>query len=297
MRQDLVYPDILEEYFKFCKVRNSALKSKVVNLSQYNWMYPTFITPLWGLLTNNDLACKMPRNKKVYNYFYLVLTAGYSKGATYIPLQYLPKNSNDFKYILSNLQEWCNNGENYGGANAFNFVLEELMDNIYQHSDFNNACVLAQNYPSKQFAEISIFDDGISIPGCFESAGISYESDAHAIHQAIKGVSTKHEDRGRGLNDSIDMYTRGAKAEALIVSRNGIFYKKHREPVKLYNTQLMSTTSDITKKGYELLDKNYVPSLEGTLISLRINALSNTKNRNSNIYKIIKVIVNAYIFI
>ena len=191
-------------------------------------------------------------------------------GATYLPLQYLPKNSDNFKYIISNLQEWCNYGKDYGGANAFNLTLVELMDNIYQHSDFNNACVMVQNYPIKGFAEISIFDDGVSIPGSFENHGMPFKSDAHAILDAINGVSTKDKDRGYGLNDSIELYTNGGNSEALIISRNGIFYKKNRAPVKLYNTELMNTTNDILDKGYIVLDNEQVPSLKGTLISIRL---------------------------
>lgn len=123
--------------------------------------------------------------------------------------------------------------------------------------------MLAQNYHKKRFAEISIFDDGISIPGSFENHGVKFKSDAFAISSAINGFSTKSKERRHGLNSSTSMYIDGGDAEVLVVSRNGIFHKKNGEPVKLYNTELMNTNNII-------LDKEYVPPLEGTLFSVRL---------------------------
>ncbi len=270
MRKKSEYPELLWEYFKFSKVGNIALKSKIVNISNHNWIYPTFLVPLCNLIINNDFEYIPPSNFNAKNYINTVITTEYSGKSTYVPLQFLPYNYKEFGSVISNLQEWCDNGKNYGGLGAFTFLFNELIDNIYQHSDFKNAYVIAQSYPNKNFSEVCIFDDGISIPKSFENYNISFRSDAHAISRAINGLSTKDEGRGYGLNNSIDMYTKGGNAEFLIVSRNGIFYKKHREPVKLYNTEIMNTTNDILNNGYATFDKEYIPPLEGTLISMRI---------------------------
>ena len=243
MRRNSEYPAILREYCKFCKVQNVALKSNVVDLRSYSWVYPTFLVPLWNLFMNNEIEYKPPRNHSVDSYIDTVFSTGNSKVSTYVPLQCLPKNHNDLGDVISNLQAWCNNGENYGGPNAFNFVIDELIDNIYEHSYFNNACVMAQSYHMKGFSEISIFDDGISIPGSFKYHGIECRSDAYAISRAINGISTKSQTRGYGLNCSTDMYVDGVGAEVLIVSGNGIFYKKKGELVKLYNTEIMNTST------------------------------------------------------
>lgn len=263
MRPNLDDPEILKEYFKFCRVRNSALKSKVVDLSNHNWIYPTFLVPLCNLIISSELDYKHPKNSAANNYINTVISTEYSKGSTYIPLQFLPKNHTRAGDIISNLQEWCDNGEHYGGPNAFNFILGELIDNIYEHSSFNRAFVIAQNYPKKGFSEITIFDDGISIPGAYENCGIGFKSDSDAISMAINGISTKDKDRGHGLNSSTDMYINGGNAEVMIASRSGIFYKKKGYTAKLYNTELMNM-SDIPSS------KEYIPPLEGTLFSVRL---------------------------
>lgn len=256
-------PEILREYRKFCTVRNLALKSGVVDLSNYSWVYPTFLVPLCNLFLNYELEYKKPRNHNVDNYIDTVVSTEYSNGSTYLPLQDLPKNHTKLGEVISNLQEWCDNGENYGGANAFNFILNELIDNIYEHSYFNHAFVLAQSYPTKGFSEISIFDDGISIPGSFNKHGIPFRSDADAISMAINGTSTKSKRRGYGINSSMRMYIEGGRAEVLWVSRNGIFYKKKSEPAKLYNAEYMNTSNSIS-------DNEHSHTLEGTLFSVRL---------------------------
>lgn len=262
MRQNIGEPEIVKEYFKYYKVKNAALKSKVVDLSYHSWVYPTFLAPLWNLFMHNDFEYRPPRNPKVDSYIDTIFSIEYSKGSTYLPLQCLPLNPKNLGQVFDNLQNWSGNGKSYGGANAFNFILTELIDNIYEHSEFNNACVLAQCYPNKRFAEISVFDDGISIPRSFENWGISFKSDSDAIYKAINGFSTKDDGRGRGLSSTIDMYVNGGGAEVLGVSRNGILYKKKSEPAKLYNTELMNTTNYI-------LNSEYIP-FEGTLFSVRL---------------------------
>jgi hypothetical protein len=257
MRLDSEYPEILNEYLKYCRVRNSALKSKVVDLSNHNWVYPTFLVPLCNLIFSSDLEYKSPRNFAADNYINTVLSTEYINGSTYIPLQWLPQNPMMSGDII------CNNGEHYGGPNAFNFLLSELIDNIYQHSFFDTALVIAQTYPKKGFSEITIFDNGVSIPASFENNGIGSPSDPKAIWMAINGISTKDKDRGRGLNSSVDMYINGGDAEILIASRGGIFYKKKGNPAKLYNTELMNMSDNTLKK-------ECVPQLMGTLFSVRV---------------------------
>lgn len=270
MKRKSEYPKLLLEYFKYCKVRNLALKSDIVDLSKYRWIYPIFLVPLCNLMITNDFAFIPPLNSNAKNYIETVITTEYSSKSTYVPLQPLPINYKESGSVLSNLQEWCDQGKYYGGLTAFSYLFSELIDNIYQHSEFDHAYVIAQSYPRKGFSEVCIFDDGISIPKSFENHNIMFKSDAYAISRAINGYSTKEDNRGNGLNSTIDMYTKDGNAEALIVSRNGIFYKKNRLPAKLYNTELMNNKDDIITADYAIFNDDYVPPLEGTLISIRM---------------------------
>ena len=82
----------------------------------------------------------------------------------------------------------------------FYFLIRELIGNIYEYSGFSNASMMAQIYKQKRFVEITILDDGISIPGCFEKHGNVISSDSDAIISAINGkISTKTEDEPRGF--------------------------------------------------------------------------------------------------
>ena len=109
---------------------------------------------------------------------------------------------------------------------------------------------MAQKYINKRFVEISILDDGISIPGCFEKHDASFSDDCIAIASAINGKSTKDDGRGFGLGSSVKLYVGGLGGELLLVSRNGALYK-NRDTELSYNTGI----------AYQL---------HGTLISVRV---------------------------
>ena len=248
-------PSIVDEYIKFCKIHIQASKKGVIDLREYDWFYPTSLLPLWITKNKNDyLKYIPPLNSKVASYISTVTESVYSKESTYMPLQYLPKGHVKTAEIDERITQLCNNEKDFGGKTAFMFLLDEMINNVYQHSDFTNAGVLAQRYVNKNFVEVSFFDDGISIPGSFEKHDIAFETDEEALVKAINGTSTKNrlgEERGFGLNTTTKMYTEGGEGEFLLVSRNAILYKKKGKSEKLYN---MSNV-------YEL---------KGTLISVRL---------------------------
>ncbi|RZN15172.1 MAG: hypothetical protein EF812_03165 [Methanosarcinales archaeon] len=111
--------------------------------------------------------------------------------------------------------------------------------------------MMAQIYKGKSLVEITILDDGISIPGCFEKCGIVIRSDYDAILSAINGkisTKTKDEPRGFGLRSSVKLYINGIGARLLLVSRNGALYKS-RDDESVYNAgdanQLIGTLISI----------------------------------------------------
>jgi hypothetical protein len=246
-------PVVLQEYLKFCKICKNAERTNIIDLSQYTWFYPSSMLPLCNLLKNNRGSMKViAPHERVNNYISVIMGTSFN-ALSYIPITYLPKDQKEVNRMITQLLKWHNNGIYYGGINAFSFLIGELIDNIYQHSEFTNASVMAQRYEQKGFAEISIFDDGISIPMCFEKHGKYSSQDSIAIQKAINGFSTKNEMRGYGLNTSINLYVKGLKGSLLLVSRNGAFYRDSYDydGEKLYNLQ-----------------SEY--SLGGTLITFRI---------------------------
>ncbi len=245
-------PELLQEYRKFCEIREKSKKSNVIDLSSYSFFHPTSMLLLADFLIDNKSSMEyIPPSPSVQNYISTVMKKSYSEGATYMPIVDLPQDKNQSNKIIDKLQNLHNNGKDYGGRNAFTYLIGELIDNIYQHSEFSNASVMAQRYGKRGFVEITIFDDGISIPTCFEKGGHNFSYDCYAIVDALHGKSTKHDvERGHGLRSLVNLYIEGIGGELLLVSRNGAVYKKKSEE-KCYNAE----------GTYEL---------SGTLVSIRI---------------------------
>jgi len=244
-------PEIVQEYVKFCKIREKSKTTDIIDLSSGSWFYPTSLLPLTNFLRDNVGSMDyIPPPANVSNYISIIMERSFLEGSTYVPITNLPKNESEIKDVINNLQTIYNNGKDYGGANCFNYLIGELIDNVYEHSEFSTARVMAQKYINKRFVEISILDDGISIPGCFEKHDAPFSDDYIAIASAINGKSTKDEGRGFGLGSSVKLYVDGLGGELLLVSRNGALYK-NRDTELNYNTGI----------AYQL---------HGTLISVRV---------------------------
>lgn len=183
------------EYSKFCKIRGDSISKGRINLSNEEWFYPTSLLPLKIFIKNSGLEIDPPSNEGVQKYF-SIITDGWLppfKG-TYIPIIKVPTDKRERDNMFEPLNGFDDRGV-VGGKDAVSFLVQELVDNVYEHSEFSSAYVIAQKYQKKKFVEISIIDNGISIPGSLENAGHNFE-DAKAIYQATQGLSTKTKERG-----------------------------------------------------------------------------------------------------
>ena len=252
---DTDFPAQFKQYMRFCEYRNRALASGKLDLSGCNWIYPTTLLPLSVFIKESQkkvVVC-WPSDEKVHRYFSTILGAKKDlKEKTYLPVVELPHKEGDADEMMKKLYELHADGKEYGGESAFKYVIGELMDNIYQHSCFDNAFVMAQRYSNKHFAEICLFDDGITIPGSLKKAGAVFGPDEHhfAIANAINGLSAKSSiERGFGLGSDIKLVTKGLKGEFLVVSGFGAVY--------------------VGKDGLKLFKLQEPHSLRGTLVSIR----------------------------
>ena len=147
--------------------------------------------------------------------------------------------------ILSEL-----NIPNYNN-NILNFIFHELINNIYDHSEFSKGFVMGKSYPN--FKEISFIDNGITIPTSLRKNNHSFENDCRAIIEAINGLSTKNElgfaERGTGLNNTTNIVMNGCGGEILVGSGNGLIF---------------------LSKGNVFMKNIDNAFINGTLISLRI---------------------------
>ena len=134
--------------------------------------------------------------------------------------------------------------------NVFKFVMHEVIDNIFEHSQFTQAFALAKSCVN--IADYCFLDNGISIQNSFENKNFNFKNDSDAILKAINGKSIKqvsgYIERGYGLNNIVSLLTLNNNGSVLIASRRGIVYIDNK---KVYLKELL-------KK-----------SIEGTIICLR----------------------------
>jgi hypothetical protein len=262
----MAIPDFVSSYVKYLTYRESARNNNKIDLTGIKFLNSTTALLLAVLKIKEDIEIYTSSPSEAANYLnYMVSMPEWWKSEIgkimvstehYIPFSVLPNNNTQFKTLLERIRELINSYDPLGGQNAFNLVLTELTDNIYQHSRFDKAFMMCQTYKKKEYVELSFIDDGISIPGNFNKYNIDFESDAEAIDMAVKGVSTKKDlERGRGLGDSLSVYCKSVNAQAMIVSRGGLYYRKGDE-----------------KQLYKLTREQ---EFQGTLVSLRLPVLHN----------------------
>ena len=105
-------------------------------------------------------------------------------------------------------------------------MLDELTQNIVDHSGISSGTIFAQFYREKNYLDLSICDCG---KGLYKSYLESYKhnpvSNSEAINFAVYGKSTKNipESRGFGLNTSRNMLTKGLKGKFFMMTGNDFF--------------------------------------------------------------------------
>ncbi len=243
---------LLDDFKKFINIVNNYRGGEVIDLTNYPFLGAATLLPLLGYMKKNDINKYRP-NVRTADYCARVLGKIPHTNTT-LPFEELPKNMGedefaDFaenirKRLLSNI---------YVEPQSFEFLVTEVLNNIYDHSNFQKAYSMSQQYPASNVTDICLIDDGISIPGNFENAGFDFKDDAEAILGAINGTSTDIYETGfsgRGLNTSTQVATLGFKEHMLIASRRGVCY-----------------VDEIGANLYKIDEK----FIKGTYVSIRIN--------------------------
>lgn len=247
------YPQLLDSYLSFCYLRSQYAKYETIDLSTIDFYYPTTLLPTINFIKKNSIEFLPHYNGIVTRYIDIITNPqkDYMDGVSYIPIERLPVNNYvDLDSILKRIIDLISKK---GTLTAFSYILSELVDNIYEHSECENAFIMAQKYPSKKFVEICIYDDGISIPGSLSKKydELKDVEDHESIAAALEGYSVKDDGRGHGIRSSIRIFQEGMNGQILIVSRNGAYYINSKN-----------------KDFYKFTDKKL--KLDGTLISVRV---------------------------
>lgn len=160
------------------------------------------------------------------------------EGATYSPIKHFDNNK-DVNVEVNNLLKQSENKIPSTFGSSIQYILGELSDNITEHSKFENASLMAQYYPQKNYIDIGILDDGLSIPRVFEKNKISFQKDSQAILMAFDGTTTKKEEiaRGFGLRSTKELVKEALNGEMHVISRRGIIIIKKGNEEKEYNLE------------------------------------------------------------
>jgi len=247
----------------FCKLKSSALESKELDLSAIKWFYPALLLPLGVFIKQNrDINVIPPGNPSVSNYFDIITKYEETDvNKSYIPIIKVSQNRKKL-----DTQKFNCFAKDCGGTTALQYFIGELATNIYEHSAFSAAYMMAQKYRYPGgFLEFCILDNGVSIPKSYEMAGMDIEDDKEAFGNVLKGVSTKKEyneygERGHGLRSSIDLLT-GIKGKCLVISRTGGLYATSEnrnifnlDEINIYDGTLICIIVPIQKSEVNIYD-------------------------------------------
>lgn len=144
------------------------------------------------------------------------------------------------------------------GINPLNYLISELLDNIFEHSYSSMGYVFSQYIESEGTIDLCIADTGITIAGSFKRSNLFQEeidgNETEALKLANEGYSTKNrpdaENRGYGISTSKRMLVEGMKGAFFMLS--GQAFHRFENAVNDY------------------IDLHNIFRWDGTLILLRI---------------------------
>lgn len=245
---------------KFNKIIKDNNGCNVMDLSRYQFLAPPTLLPLLQYMELHGINKYCPNDLTKH---YLEKVLGKEKCSdTTIPLRKLKKfQYSEYFQVADEIEMYLSDLTDeiveliYSDIDfqSINVLFYEMLTNIYKHSQCTNAYILCQKYPRVNIIDICLIDDGITIPGSFESNCMDFTDDCEAIYEAINGRTSDKEKanlHGRGLNTVANITSQGFGGEMLIASRNGV--------------------CTVNKRGIKTWKHN-VPCIDGTFVTLRIN--------------------------
>jgi len=225
-------PEQVAAYKKYCELRNEAKSTRLIDLSSEDFIYPTELLPLGSFLKQNKekIEISYPEKVEVSTYLDVMLNPSKRRAiekSTYIPFVELDnQDAKKGEQVLGKLHPDKGPYTCFGGRNTYELLVAEITDNIYEHSKFNNSCLMAQKYKKLKFIEITALDDGITIAGSYNNVLNTKFTGIEGIQEALRGRSTKDAvERGFGLWTILRTVIELMKGSVLIVSGDGGFYK------------------------------------------------------------------------
>ena len=240
---------IIEDFENLVNLVNGNIENKIFDFSKITWITPhktIFLTSVFHNLieTNCDMETLNSYLKTIHfpNGLLVDNVENYREhyikfeNKNYSPILKLKiDNTKDnidlrdevIKDFISHISNLINLKSNYIGG--IRYILSELFDNIFEHSESDYAFLTFQNYPNLKKIEICISDIGIGILGSYKKTNSSLEknfsdiiTDLDALKSATEGKSTKSVERGFGIHTSRNIISEGFKGYILYQSGNAL---------------------------------------------------------------------------
>ena len=244
---------LLDWYKEFLIIRENLEKTDTVDLSKFSFIDTELLLLVFPYLRDNIPLTIQDSNSPVKSYMDFI-TAHYNsleENENFMPIVTL--NENNYDELLDRTFTILNSKFDIKNKNVIGYIIGELYTNIKDHSKSTENYIVVQYY-KRLGLEISVYDNGIGIPGNFKDHSLPFKNDCEAIEKAILGESTKNcgnidqAERGRGLLSINNIMKKRNEDEFIIISNKGIYHYLNG-----------------SKKVYEL-PENY--QLNGTLVSI-----------------------------
>lgn len=157
----------------------------------------------------------------------------YYNSKNYTPLVKFPLSSSEESVIyregiLNALNEILKKQLNLSGdfRTALYYLIDELTQNIIDHSNSEFGIIFSQFFPSKNYMDICISDAGKGLFNSYIDSGKhNPTNNQEAVNFAVYGKSTKDipESRGFGLSTSRKMLVEGLKGKFFLMSGDSFF--------------------------------------------------------------------------
>lgn len=231
------------------RLDESSAKALEVDLSDAEWLTPAFLSPASVVFQRDDRLgggdVHLPDSVEGYLSqinFPMGSDSPTEAHRNDLPLCRLNTQSGptSVERVGSKMTELLNRAlaDSIESISAVRYPVNELVDNVDQHSRCANGALLIQNYPNKSFIDICVADDGIGIPGSYEENGEVVDSDEEALRKALDGESTKSSggDRGYGIKTTTEMICDGLEGEILFASGDAAIHKRGSDPYETFET-------------------------------------------------------------
>lgn len=210
----MVEPNLVREYAEYAKIKWAYLTSGKVDMSSASFVYPTTLLPLCSLIADSPDCYIEPIEEAPRRYISAVLGSS-GQILPGVSLANIPKDISESEGPLQVIVDMGKEMQHRGVQSAFVYIVNEMVDNMYEHSRFKRAMVLGQRYGAKGFMDTLFFDDGMSIPSTLRRKGFSGPSGM--IRSALNGASVKG-GRGHGLRTTSKLITCGLRSSFFIAS-------------------------------------------------------------------------------